>query len=337
MTVSIEQCGVFADQKLYEVTLKNQHGLTVSLINFGASIKSILLPSANGLVNILVGLPEVSDYLKSRTYFGATVGRVAGRLPQTIWQFGGHNQQLADNDNGRHKHGGESGLDRQVFDIKTIGHSSVTFETIDPTGHNGYPGNLSVNVTYRLDEDDTLSVSITGRSDAWTLWNPTNHCYFALDGVGTDITQQQVMVSALCYQPVEADMLPTQGWQPLTGTPFDVRKPTDLNQVLHDQHEQIQKCGGLNHAFLLDHEAENSVVLASTINNRRITMKTDAPSVILYSGNHFNHDGVVSDVPKWGGLTMEAQIAPEINSDWSDIALAPNTFSERNIAWHFDY
>jgi aldose 1-epimerase len=169
------------------------------------------------------------------------------------------------------------------------------------------------------------------------LWNPTNHCYFALDGVGTDITQQQVMVSALCYQPNEADMLPTQGWQPLVGTPFDLRKPTQLNQVLRDQHEQIQRCGGLNHAFLLDHEAEKSVVLASTLSKRQITMKTDAPSVILYSGNHFNNDGVVPDVPKWGGLTMEAQVAPEINSDWSDIALAPNTISERNVAWHFDY
>lgn len=337
MTVSIEQCGAFADEMLYEVTLKNHHGLSVSLINYGASIKSILLPSANGLENILVGLPKVSDYLTSQTYFGATVGRVAGRLPQTTWQFNGHAQQLADNDGGRHKHGGQFGLDRQIFSIKAAGQNFVNFETIDRAGYNGYPGNLTVEVTYRLDEADTLSVSITGRSDAWTLWNPTNHSYFALDGVGVDIGQQELTVSALCYQPVEADMLPKQGWQPLVGIPFDLRKPTELNQVLHDQHDQIQRCGGLNHAFLLDHEAENSVVLASTLTNRRITMKTDAPSVILYSGNYFDHNGVVPTVPQWGGLTMEAQVAPEISSDWSDIALAPNTVSERNIAWHLDY
>lgn len=336
MTVQIEHIENDLQADFCEVTLENGNGVRLVLLNLGACIERIELPTKSGYQNVVLSLPSPESYLQNRTYFGSTVGRVAGRLPTDQWRHGSENIQLDNNDRRRHKHGGNEGLDRCFFNLQRVGNQRVVFSYLDPDGHNGYPGNLATTVTYTLDDTDALTCLITGVTDQMTLFNPTNHTYFTLDGPGSDILHDSIMVAADYYQPLTKELTPSHGWVSVDKSPFDLQTHPSLSNVLSSSDAQVRLVDGLNHAFLLNQSAPLAVTLSSPINHRQIDMITDAPAVIIYSGNHFQTN-TGNQVPKYGGITMEAQVAPEANDDWSDITLMPGITFKRNITWHFSY
>jgi len=337
MTVQIKQISLSQSKFGYEVTLINQHQMQVSLLSYGASIQKISIPDHGHFTNIVLSLPQPTDYLKARNFFGATVGRVAGRLPGHQWQLGDQTIDLVANDGPNHKHGGLQGLDQQLFDIAAIGDNWITFVVLDSNGHNGYPGNLKLTVTYTLTDTDTLQCQLHASCDQTTLFNPTNHTYFALDGPQSTIEGLQVQVAANYYQPVTPAHLPLDGWHTTANTVFDLSQPTDLQSILTSSNSQIKQEHGFNHAWLLNQQANFAAKLSSPKTNRSVTMTTDAPAVILYTANHFNHTGLTADIGQHGGITLETQSAPLANNNWSTITLVAGESFTRTTSWHFDY
>ncbi|WP_461218087.1 aldose epimerase family protein [Lapidilactobacillus salsurivasis] len=336
MTVRLANFGSQNGRSLYAITIENDNGVRVTIINYGAAIWRLEVPSNQGHENIILSLPKIEDYLNQRTYFGAIVGRVAGRLPMAVWKIGGRSVSLENNDSGRHKHGGTEGLDRRIFSIQSLGDNSVTMRLLDSDGNNGYPGNMIISVTYKLTDNDILQLHIEGLTDKLTLFNPTNHTYFSLDGPGTNILDQDIAVNSSYIQPVNQNNTPVSGWTSVAESVFDLKRPNSLRKILTSQNQQIKLVGGLNHAFLLDSSAGDAVTLMSRRNCRQVTLQTDAPAVVIYTGNHFR-ESLTSAIPHWGGIALEAQVAPEYDEDWSDISLLPGSMAERNIAWHFKY
>ena len=86
MEITIDKIKVPDDVELYEITLINDKGSQVKLLNYGATIEKILIATANGLQNMVLSLSAPEDYLKERTFLGAAIGRVAGRIREGIWQ-----------------------------------------------------------------------------------------------------------------------------------------------------------------------------------------------------------------------------------------------------------
>lgn len=339
MTVDVERIGKLGDLPLYIVNLKNRHGMRVRLLNYGATVMRIYLPknSPNESENVVLSFKDAQSYITERHYLGSIVGRVAGRLPTYLWKRGERLIALDVNEGKTHKHGGSHGLDRQVFSLGKLTNNGVSFIYLDRAGNNGYPGNLKLTVRYVLNDNDQLKCTISARTDEPTLFNPTNHTYFDLDGEGVPVTGQRLTIMADLYQPVSVRGVPERGWHAVSGTPFDLRKEVLLSDVLGSNDSQILRVGGINHAFLINQVADAAVRLRSTDKNRTLTMITDAPAVVIYSGNHFPVSRQITKFLKYGGLTMEAQVAPEVGDDWSDIVLEPGERFERNIQWTFEY
>ncbi|WP_297817621.1 aldose epimerase family protein [uncultured Lactobacillus sp.] len=316
-----------------EYTLTNDNGMVVKLLNYGATLKQILLPNKDGqLENVILSLPTALDYSKERNFLGGTVGRV---------NLGKHTLELPINDGNNHIHGG-SGIDTMVWNTSKLRVEEdaefvqVTFSLIDFDGHNNYPGNLKIEVTYTLDNDNCLDYNIFAFSDQLTIFNPTNHVYFRLDGPNSDVKDLQMQIDADYYLPLDNESLPYLGMKKVTNTIFDMRKPTRLGDILDSKEPEIRREHGLNHPFILNSQRSCAKII-SPKTGRKLTMTTDAPSVVVYTANHFNHTGVAKNIGRYDGVTLEAQNPPVSGDDLNASLLVANDSFIRSISWTFDF
>lgn len=327
---------------LCEYTLENDNGMQVKLLNYGATIEQILLPAKNGKKeNVIMSLPSPQDYSKERNFLGGTVGRIVGRVRKGQWKHGNQILQLPLNDGNNHIHGG-TGIDTMVWDARLTlnqeaGFALITFSLFDPDGHNGYPGNMHIEASYDLDNDNTLSYNIYAVSDQLTLFNPTNHIYFRLDGPKSNVEDLELQINADYYLPLDQESLPYQGMKAVDNTVFDFRKPTKLATVLNSNDPEILREHGLNHPFILNAGFENIAKIISHKNKRQMTMSSNAPSVVVYTANHFNHSGIAQSLGQFDGITLEAQVPPAPNSNLGAITLVPGDSFNRQTSWHFDF
>lgn len=336
MDVSVEQYGQYQGQNLYELTLTNDQGMVVKLLNYGATLEKVLLPEADGLHNMVLSLPTREDYSKERNFLGGTVGRIVGRIRGHVWQHGDVKVDLPMNEGKNHIHGGDDGLDRQVYNFRTeqtATTASASFTFVDPAGHNGYPGNLKLQVTYTLTNANALQYRVDALSDEETLFNPTNHTYFALDQPAT-IDETLLTIPADAYKPLDAEHLPDQGWQPVAGTVLDFRNGQKLGDVIHTRADQITSERGINHPFLL----KNGKALAAKLQtkNHTMTLVTTAPSVVVYTANHFDGTGVAHNIKQFDGVALECQYPPVSGSDLSEITLLPGEPFTLANTWTFE-
>jgi len=336
MDVSVEQYGQYQGQNLYELTLTNDQGMVVRLLNYGATLEKVLLPEADGLHNMVLSLPTREDYSKERNFLGGTVGRIVGRIRGHVWQHGDVKVDLPMNEGKNHIHGGDDGLDRQVYNFRTeqtATTASASFTFVDPAGHNGYPGNLKLQVTYTLTNANALQYRVDALSDEETLFNPTNHTYFALDQPAT-IDETVLTIPADAYKPLDAEHLPDQGWQPVAGTVLDFRNGQKLGDVIHTRADQITSERGINHPFLL----KNGKALAAKLQtkNHTMTLVTTAPSVVVYTANHFDGTGVAHNIKQFDGVALECQYPPVSGSDLSAITLLPGEPFTLANTWTFE-
>ena len=336
MDVSVEQYGQYQGQNLYELTLTNDQGMVDRLLNYGATLEKVLLPEADGLHNMVLSLPTREDYSKERNFLGGTVGRIVGRIRGHVWQHGDVKVDLPMNEGKNHIHGGDDGLDRQVYNFRTeqtATTASASFTFVDPAGHNGYPGNLKLQVTYTLTNANALQYRVDALSDEETLFNPTNHTYFALDQPAT-IDETVLTIPADAYKPLDAEHLPDQGWQPVAGTVFDFRNGQKLGDVIHTRADQITSERGINHPFLL----KNGKALAAKLQtkNHTMTLVTTAPSVVVYTANHFDGTGVAHNIKQFDGVALECQYPPVSGSDLSAITLLPGEPFTLANTWTFE-
>ena len=336
MDVSVEQYGQYQGQNLYELTLTNDQGMVVKLLNYGATLEKVLLPEADGLHNMVLSLPTREDYSKERNFLGGTVGRIVGRIRGHVWQHGDVKVDLPMNEGKNHIHGGDDGLDRQVYNFRTeqtATTASASFTFVDPAGHNGYPGNLKLQVTYTLTNANALQYRVDALSDEETLFNPSNHTYFALDQPAT-IDETVLTIPADAYKPLDAEHLPDQGWQPVAGTVLDFRNGQKLGDVIHTRADQITSERGINHPFLL----KNGKALAAKLQtkNHTMTLVTTAPSVVVYTANHFDGTGVAHNIKQFDGVALECQYPPVSGSDLSAITLLPGEPFTLANTWTFE-
>lgn len=322
-----------------ELTLTNDQGMQVKLLNYGATLEKILLPDGQGLENVILSLPMPADYSRERNFLGGTVGRIVGRVRRGQWQLGKRHVQLPLNDGKNHAHGGQ-GTDTQVFSFRpdlTDQYARVTFTLVDPGDANGYPGNVKITVTYELDNQNQVTYRIQAITDQMTVFNPTNHVYFNLDGPQTTVKDQCLKIASDYYLPLDAESLPYRGRAAVAGTTFDFRQEKNLGRVLTSHDPEIVAERGLNHPFMLN-GGQPAVTLSSPLKKRVMRLRTTAPAVVVYTANHFSHTpGVTQQIGQYAGVALEAQVAPQESPDLTPLILMPGEHFARQTSWQFDF
>lgn len=169
-------------------TLANGTGFTVQITNFGARVVSILAPDRNGrMADVAVGCESIGRYLDEgeARFSGPVVGRFANRIAEGRFTLDGTQYRLPQNDNGQSLHGGVKGLDSRVWTVDSHSADSIVMHYVSPDGEEGYPGELTVQVTYAVTDDNALRIGYRARTDRPTVVNLSNHTLFNLGGEGS--------------------------------------------------------------------------------------------------------------------------------------------------------
>jgi aldose 1-epimerase len=272
-------------------TLKNARGIELRAMSYGGIITSLRVPDRKGQFDdIVLGFDRFDDYLKNDPFFGAIIGRYGNRIAKGQFTLDGQTYKLATNNGANHLHGGNKGFDKSVWKVEPVaGKSAIAFSRTSPDGEEGYPGNLRVQVTYTLTDDNELVVEYRATTDKPTVVNLTQHSYFNLAGHGSgDILGHQVMLNADRYTPVDATLIPTGERALVAGTPFDFRKPTAIGARIDQSDPQLKNGHGYDHNWVLNRSGGGLQLAARVIepkSGRMMEVRTSEPGVQFYTGN----------------------------------------------------
>jgi aldose 1-epimerase len=280
--------GVTEDgQDVDQFELQNRNGVIVRCINYGCCITNVLLPSASGHADIVLGFDDAAGYESDNSSQGAFVGRYANRIRGAEMTIGGRDYKLTQNDGANYLHGS---LGKRVFAAETDAGGNVIFKTVSPDGEDGFPGNLKVTVKYALDDEDKFIMEYFAATDADTFVNFTNHAYFDLaGGIDETIENHLLQINGDSFLESGGDLIPTGRILPAEGTPLDFRHQKTIGRDISADDKNIKTGRGYDHTFILNsHNAEAPVLAAEACapdGERSIRVFTTQPAVHLYTGN----------------------------------------------------
>jgi len=294
---------------LVEVALRNDR-LTVRLLNLGATLWDIRPTGSD--TGLALALRSADEYFGNDAYLGVTAGPVANRITGAAFELDGRRHHLEPNEGPNQLHGGPTGFSHRLWELETVidpdGVSRGARFSLDrPDGDGGYPGNLSVTVEYRLD-DNRLRYRWTATTDAPTPVSLTNHAYWNLAGCGT-ITDHVLSVPAEHIVEVDGASLPTGALPPVDATAFDLRTPTLLGRVI-DRLDGV----GVDHCYVLDEAAasgDKPIVLSHPPTGRRVQITTTLPGVQVYTGRYLDGSERFGGHQRHGGVCLETQHLPD--------------------------
>lgn len=307
---------------LYEIT--NQNGMSIAVTDFGATLVKIVLPDRTGVpVDVALGYDCAEDYHVNGCHFGAVIGRNGNRIANAAFQIGGVNYPLAVNDNKNNLHSGPDWYRTRVWETAEVNEEEnrVTFRLFSPDGDQGFPGNFTCSVSYRLTEENEVVLHYQGSADADTVVNLTNHSYFNLAGhdQGAEaMLEHEVQIFAPEYTPVaDSEAIPTGEIAPVAGTPMDFNTcPKTIGQDVEADFDQLKFTGGYDHNYALCRQKGEIRRAARVLSKRTgIAMEvfTDLPGMQFYIGNFIVEEKGKGGClyHKRGGFCMETQYYPD--------------------------
>ena len=302
-------------------TLVNGTGFTVQITNYGARVVSILAPDRNGAyADVAVGCESIGRYLDEdgARFSGPVVGRVANRIAHGRFTLNDEEYRLPQNDNGNSLHGGEKGLDSRVWTVDAHSADSVAMHYVSPDGEEGYPGELTVRVTYTVTDDNALRIDYRATCDRPTVINLSNHSLFNLGGEGSgSILGHELRIDADATTPVDSLLIPTGRIAPVDGTPFDFRIPTAIGARIDADDRQLRNGHGYDHNWVLGGFTGEVRLVASLYDpasGRFMEILTDQPGMQFYSGNFFNElsrGKFGREIGYRGAVALETQNFPD--------------------------
>jgi len=322
--------------------LENKKHTKIKVSDHGATLVSVLIPDKNGTVrDVVLGYDEASAYENHTCYFGATIGRNGNRIADSQMMIDGKLCKIPANENENNLHSGPNGFDRALWEVKERTENSITFFHLSTEEEQGFPGNLKVEVTYTLTDEDAVEISYRGEADKTTVMNFTNHSYFNLGGHDSgSAMDQELQILAESYNPViDSKSIPTGEIAPVEGTPMDFRIMKPIGQDIEADFEQLKFTGGYDHNYVLSDKAGEMKVMANAYcKETGIAMEasTDCCGVQLYAGN-FIGDQVGKEGAAYCdrcGFCLESQFYPNAVNEKnfpSPVVKAGEVFTTRTI------
>lgn len=294
-------------------TLQNRAGMQIALTDYGARLVSALVPDNKGnLVDVVLGFDSIAKYLDAKEkYHGTTVGRVGNRIANGKFTLNNIEYILAQNNGPNALHGGPHGFHTKLWDRQRSSTNRIDFYYVSIDGEEGYPGEVKVNVSYELTNDNEIVIKYRATTDKDTILNMTNHAYFNLNGEGKgDILSHYVKIDATEYLPINSNQVPLGYLESVEATAFDFTTPKKIIANLDRNNTQIQIANGYDHSFINHNPVSQSVAqVYAPETGIELQVASDLPTIHLYTGNYLSDD-IGKSGNKYitnGGFCLEAQ------------------------------
>ena len=325
--------------------LTNKNGMEVCLTNFGGRIVSVMAPDKNGeLKDVVLGFDSIQDYITYPTDFGASIGRYANRIKEGKITIDGVEIQLPCNNYGHCLHGGPKGWQYKVYEARRIDSSAVAMSLYSPDGDENFPGSVTANVLFRLEDDNSIRISYEAQTDKKTIINMTNHSYFNLSGDAShSILDNILYLNADAFTPVDSTFMTTGEICPVAGTPMDFTTPKPIGLDMNMSDEQVGNGNGYDHNWVLNTKGDMNRVaarLTSPVSGITLEVYTDEPGIQVYTGNFL--DGSVQG--KKGivyrqrtAVCLETQHYPDSPNKpgWPSVLLLPGQKYKSHCVYKF--
>ncbi|MGZ5286078.1 MAG: aldose epimerase family protein [Flavisolibacter sp.] len=323
--------------------LTNSKGSIVAITNYGARIVSMVIHDQEGkTTDVVVGFDSIEGYLNStETYYSAIVGRYANRIAGGRFSLDGKTYQLAINNPPNHLHGGPFGFHNQVWTFEDKTGNSVRLSYLSKDGEENYPGNLKVDVSYTLTDEDELVIQYEASTDQPTIINLTSHPFFNLNGQGSGTIENHILqVNAVYYNPVDENLIPT-GVFPVAATPFDFLVPATIGEKINEENEQLKFGNGYDHNLVLDGTGFRKVAsVKGDLSGISMEVHTDQPGMQLYSGNYMKGENQIKG-GEWDrfreAFCLETQHFPDAPNqpEFPPTRLEPGAVFKSKTVYHF--
>jgi aldose 1-epimerase len=325
-------------------TLTNDHGMEVSITNYGGAITSIKVPDREGAFgDVVLGYESLADYARNPRYLGCLVGRHANRLALGKFSLNSTEFQLAQNNGANHLHGGPKGFDKKLWSAREdSAHGVLSLEYFSVDGEENYPGNLTVKVDYILTNENELRLEYSATTDQDTIVNLTNHSYFNL-GSSDNVLAHELSINAASFTPVSKDLIPTGEIRSVDQTPMDFRVSKSIGSQIKDEYDQLGFTGGYDHNFVLDDYNGSLRTVARVVepqSGRTLEVSTTEPGMQFYSGNFLDGSLVGKGgvaYQKYAGFCLETQHYPDSpnHPNFPTTVLKPGDEYRHTTVFHF--
>lgn len=274
--------------------LNNKNGMEIAVTNYGAAVLSIMAPDKNGkFASVTLGHDTIDNVINSpEPFLGTTIGRYGNRIANGKFTLDDKEYTLTINNGPNSLHGGPTGFHTAVWDAEQTAPNTLVLKHISPDGDEGFPGNLSVTMTYILSDENEFIIRYKATTDKATIVNLTNHAFFNLAGISNPtptVLNNIVTINADFYTPMDEVSIPTGEIAKVEGTPMDFRTPHVVGERIDEKFQQLVYGAGYDHCYVLNKKYAGELTFAAKCieptSGRTLEVYTTEPGVQLYTGN----------------------------------------------------
>ncbi len=282
--------------EVYAYTLTNASITSAAILNYGGILKSIFVKDKNGeAADVICGYDKLEGYLTAGGYQGALIGRIGNRIGAGKFVLDGKEYVLYKNDGNNSLHGGKFGFNAKIWDVEEVPSDeepALILSYVSPDGEEGYPGTLSVKVTYTLTKEGGISIHYEAETDKKTIVNMTNHSYFNLGGFDSGIIDNHMMwLDCDKINSLDNELIPDGKFIDVDGTPYDFRKEHAIGEGFTADFPMMKEFGGYDNNFCFQNY-DGKLTLRGTVTDpksgRKVRMYTNQPCVQIYTANMIN-------------------------------------------------
>lgn len=310
-------------EQVFRYSITNKLGMHATVMNYGANLLELFVPSRdNSFEDVVLGFKDLDSYFENLPYFGASVVPFANRIKNASFSLNGETYHVDANEGTNSLHGGSKipPFQKRIWEVSSQTEDSITFHIESEDLEFGFPGNLKVDLTYTINDDNMLLIEYHAVSDKDTVFNPTNHSYFNLSGFNAGsrkLLESSLWVDADYFTPTDANSVPTGELAEVKGTPMDFREPQALiKNVDNFDFEPIKFGKGYDHNFVINnwnHTFKKVASLYDPSSFKTMEVFTDMPGIQVYTGNYIEPSPIGKNNTTFhprDGIALETQFFP---------------------------
>ena len=283
--------------------LENARGTRVCVLNLGGIVQDYSLRTDNGRLPLVIGYDNATDYVQNPFQINKQIGRVAGRIRGAVFDINGRTYRVEANEGRNALHGGSHGLAVTRFDAVAADGRSVVLRSRLQQSADGYPNDLDLDISYRLDEDDRLTVTYRATALGDTVFDPTLHIYWRLDAGLHDAV---LHIPQGGHIPADAEKLPVSTVSDGLEV-FDFSRPKPLDAAVAALRRETSRAG-FDDAYRVPSDIDRPAAVLQA-GRRRISIYSDRNGLVIFTAapqDFARHDAGVYDA-----LATEAQTLPD--------------------------